>query len=78
MYFNDIVIIGSNVKGNNKVKEFIGLHFHTKDLGALKYFFGIKGPRLKQGINLCQRKYVTCLLSEIGLLEYVIDLLSEI
>ena len=40
-----------------------------KNLGGLKYFFGIEVSRSTQGIFLSQRKYVLDLLSEVGLLE---------
>lgn len=52
----------------SKLQEFLSLGFHTKDLGVLKYFLGIDVARSKHGINLYQRKYVTNLLSETGLL----------
>ncbi|CAL8167648.1 unnamed protein product [Prunus armeniaca] len=39
-----------------------------KDLGDLKYFFGIEVARSKTGIFLSQRKYVMDLLTETGML----------
>jgi hypothetical protein len=42
--------------------------FHTKDLGKLKYFLGIKVPRSEKGINLSQRKYILDLLEETSFL----------
>ena len=50
------------------LKTHLGKHFHTKDLGLLHYFRGIEVARSKEGINLCQRKYVLDLLSETGML----------
>lgn len=55
------------MEGTDKLKEFLGLHFHTKDHGVLEYFLDIKVARLKQDINLYRRKYATDL-SETGLL----------
>ena len=48
------------------LKSFLLGQFHTKDLGMLKYFLGVKVMRSKLGIFLSQRKYVLDLLSEIG------------
>ena len=45
---------------------FLHSQFHTKDLGMLKYFLGVKVMRNKQEILLSQRKYVLDLLSETG------------
>ena len=52
MYVDDIVIIGSDSKGIFSLKFFLHSQFHTKDLGMLKYFLGVKIMRSKQGILL--------------------------
>ena len=64
VYVDDIVIIGSDSKGILSLKSFLHSQFHTKDLGMLKYFLGVKVMRSKQGILLSQPKYVLDLLSE--------------
>ena len=46
------------------VKSFLHDQFHTKDLGMLRYFLGVKVMRSKHEIFLSQRKYVLDLLSE--------------
>ena len=66
MYVDDIVIIGSDSKGILTLKSFIHSQCHTKDLGMLKYFLGVKVMRSKKGIMLSQWKYVLDMLSEIG------------
>ena len=68
VYVDDIVITSSDKLGIGKLKVFLQNHFQTKDLGTLKYFLGIEVARSKQGVNLCQRKYVLDLLEETGLL----------
>lgn len=39
-----------------------------KDLGELRYFFGIKIARSKEGIVMNERKYASELFDEVGLL----------
>ena len=47
MYVDDIVISGSDSKGISSLKSFLQSQFHTKDLGMLRYFFGIE-------VKLCE------------------------
>jgi len=42
--------------------------FRIKNLGDLKFFLGFKVARSKQGINICQRKYVLDILHDAGML----------
>jgi hypothetical protein len=48
-------------------KENLSKEFEVKDLGQLRYFFGIEIARSPKGIVLSQRKYVLDLLSESGM-----------
>ena len=66
VYVDDIVITGSDSKGISSLKSLLQSQFHTKDLGMLRYFLGIKVMRSKYRIFLFQRKYVLDLLSETG------------
>ena len=66
VYVDDIVITGSDSKSILSLKSFLHSHFHTKDLGMLKYFLGIEVMRSKQRILLSQLKYMLILLFEIG------------
>lgn len=68
VYVDDIVITGSDAGGIDALKSFLKDEFHTKDLGILKYFLGIEVSRSKKGIFLSQRKYVSDLLDDTGML----------
>ena len=68
IYVDDIIISGSDSTGIANLKTYFSKHFHTKDLGALRYFLGIEVACSSQGIFLSQRKYVLDLFSETGLL----------
>nr|GFD27512.1 putative reverse transcriptase, RNA-dependent DNA polymerase [Tanacetum cinerariifolium] len=43
--------------------------FEMKDLGRLKYFLRIEVLMSKQGIFICQKKYVLDLLAETGMID---------
>ena len=66
VYVDDIIITGDDMAGISTLKCFLHGQFHTKDLGMLKYFLGVKVMRSKRRIVLSQRKYVLDLLSETG------------
>ena len=42
VYVDDIVITGSDTACISSLKSFLHGHFHTKDLGMLKYFLGVE------------------------------------
>ena len=50
VYVDDIVITGNDTSGILSLKSFLQSQFHTKDLGALKYFLGIEVMKSKKGI----------------------------
>ncbi|GJR61685.1 ribonuclease H-like domain-containing protein [Tanacetum coccineum] len=68
VYVDDIVITRNNLFEIEKFKLFLKSKFQIKDLGKLKYFFGIEVLDNKDGIYLSQRKYCLELLHEYGLL----------
>ena len=67
-YVDDLIISGSTSADIQLVKEYISTCFHMKDLGFLKYFLGIEVARSPSGFYLCQRKYATSIVTEVGLL----------
>ncbi|KAJ9707458.1 hypothetical protein PVL29_002475 [Vitis rotundifolia] len=69
VYVDDIVITGNDHAGISDLKAFMHSKFHTKNLGELKYFLGIKVLRSKKLMFLSQRKYVLDLLEETGKIE---------
>ena len=64
VYVDDIIITENDMVSISSLKSFLHSHFHTKDLGMLKYFLGVEVMRSKRGIFLSQKKYVLDLLSE--------------
>lgn len=52
-----------------RLKKSLFTEFEMKDLGKLKYFLGILVLRLKQGIFICQKKYILDLLAETGMID---------
>lgn len=68
VYVDDILITGNDCAGISKVKAHLSSHFHTKDLGPLRYFLGIEVARKDGCLLLSQRKYCLDLLDESGFL----------
>ncbi|XP_043721119.1 uncharacterized mitochondrial protein AtMg00810-like [Telopea speciosissima] len=48
------------------VQHMLHQQFHIKDLGQLKYFYGIEVARSSIGLYLCQQKYVLDILDDCG------------
>ena len=69
VYVDDIIIIGSDQDGIQKLKQHIFTHFQTKDLGKLKYFLGIEIAQSNFGVVLSQRKYALDILEETDMLD---------
>lgn len=64
----DLIITVSHPVAIQSFKNHLHAYFHMKNLGHLKYFFGIEVARKSQGMYLCQRKYVLDIFSGTGLL----------
>ncbi|XP_056691875.1 uncharacterized mitochondrial protein AtMg00810-like [Spinacia oleracea] len=59
---------GSSHDANVRLKRYLSTYFHSKDLGALKYFLGIEVARGTKGLFISQRKYALDILSEEGMI----------
>ncbi|RVW75417.1 Retrovirus-related Pol polyprotein from transposon RE1 [Vitis vinifera] len=68
VYVDDIILTCDDVGELKVLKKFLARKFEIKDLGALRYFFGMEFARSKKGIFVSQRNYVLDLLKETGLL----------
>ncbi|KAF5812790.1 putative RNA-directed DNA polymerase [Helianthus annuus] len=69
IYVDDMIITGDDTEEIARLKRNLFSKFEMKDLGNLKYFLGIEVLRSKQGIFICQKKYVLDLLAETGLID---------
>lgn len=68
VYVDDIVLIGNNMSGINKVKDFLKSKCLIKDLGKLKFFLGIEVIKYDDALCLTQRKYCLELLHSLACL----------
>ena len=69
VYVDDIVITGSDQDGIQKFKQHLFSHFHTKDLGKLKYFLGIEVAQSNFEVVISQRKYTLDILANTSMLD---------
>ena len=62
---DDIVLTGDDQAEISQLKQRMDDEFEIKDLGNLKYFFGMEVTRSKEGISVSQRKYTIDLLRRV-------------
>ncbi|KAK2987103.1 hypothetical protein RJ640_011814 [Escallonia rubra] len=67
VYVDEILITGSDATSLEHIKSHLCDQFHTKDLGSLKYFLGIKVARSSSGLYLSQHKYTLEIFDDCGL-----------
>jgi hypothetical protein len=67
IYVDDLIIIGDSDADISDLKKLLKQKFEMKDLGELRYFFGIKVIKSPKGIWLLQRQYALNKLSEYGM-----------
>ncbi|XP_042988889.1 uncharacterized mitochondrial protein AtMg00810-like [Carya illinoinensis] len=66
VYVDDILVAGNDLSKIEDFKRVLSTNFKTKDLGPLKYFFGLEVARSSKDIFLNQRKYALDILKDIG------------
>ncbi|CAN6448059.1 unnamed protein product [Victoria cruziana] len=64
VYVDDMIITGSDKEEILRLKQCLLKEFDLKDLGKLRYFFGVEFARSKNGLTMSQRKYTLDLLKE--------------
>ncbi|XP_019429680.1 PREDICTED: uncharacterized protein LOC109337211 [Lupinus angustifolius] len=64
IYVDDLILAGNDPSEIQSVKIHLDTEFKIKDLGQLKYFFGLEVARTKHGISLCQKKYALDLIKD--------------
>lgn len=69
LYIDDIVIIGINIKGINKIKKYLTSQLKMKDLGKVDTILGIKTRKDSGGFALCESHYIDKLLSKFNHLD---------
>ena len=63
LYVDDMIITSYDVDGISMLKSNLGSCFKIKDLGALRYFFGIKVASSQKSYLLSQSKYTINILN---------------
>lgn len=67
VYVDDLLIAGNDDISVDHTKKMLASHFHMKDLGGLRYFFGLEIDSTPQGIFLSQAKYTQDLIKGYGM-----------
>jgi hypothetical protein len=68
VYVDDIIIASNDDSEVSHLIYFLNTQFKLKDLGPLKYFFGLEVARSSKGIYVCQKKYTLEIIEDTGLL----------
>jgi len=68
IYVDDVILVGDDIAEINSITNLLDHTFKIKNLGNLTYFLGFEVARSSKGIQLCQRKYTTDILSEARML----------
>ena len=67
IYVDDIIVASSSQNATNALLHDLSSEFALKDLGDLHFFLRIEVKKIQDGIELKQEKYVTELLTRIGM-----------
>jgi len=69
VYVDDIITIGDNEVGIERLKTHLHSYFQSKDLAKLKYFLSINVAQSIHNVCISQRKYVLDILKETSVLD---------
>ncbi|KAJ0483795.1 putative RNA-directed DNA polymerase [Helianthus annuus] len=69
VYVDDIIVTGNHPQAINDVIAKLSSAFAVKDLGTLHYFLGIEIVPHGKNIILSQRKYISELITKVGLID---------
>jgi len=58
MYVYDIINVGENIVKIERITKLFNKTFKIKNLGEITFFLGLEVARNKNGIHLCQQKYM--------------------
>ena len=75
VYVDDIVLAGDDHAEIIQLNKRMGDEFEIKDLENMKYFLEMEVARSKEGIFVSHRKYTLDLLTETGMLRYILLIL---
>ena len=67
LYVDDLIFTGNDENMFKEFKKSMEKEFNMSDLGKMHYFLGVEVIQNKEGIYICQRKYVTDLLERFGM-----------
>lgn len=67
VYVDDVLLANDNLTEIQHLKTLLHDKFTIKDLGQLKYFFGLEVARSKSGILVSQRMYALDILQDMSL-----------
>ncbi|XP_069150530.1 uncharacterized mitochondrial protein AtMg00810-like [Solanum lycopersicum] len=67
VYVDDMLVTGSNLRLIEHTKAILHKAFKIKDLGELKFFWGMEFSRSVKGILMNQMKYALKIISDLGL-----------
>ncbi|CAL9124115.1 unnamed protein product [Musa acuminata var. zebrina] len=70
IYVDDIILTSNDTSELEKSKHILAKEFKIKDLGQLRYLLGKEIARLKNGIDVSQKKYTIDLLEETRMLDH--------
>lgn len=73
VYVDDSIVTGGNIETVKLLKRNLASELKIKNHGHVRYFLGMEVAWSWEGIVICQRKYISDLLKEIGLLRWLVE-----